>query len=90
MAEAGQTEEVEDFYGVYLLLCQNPKYSGRTYVGFTVDPDRRLKQHHGGHEAGGARFVTLFYLGFNRCKHTVRWHHLSQMKDRLLKSFSSQ
>ena len=25
-------EEVEDFYGVYLLLCQNPKYPGKNWA----------------------------------------------------------
>ena len=47
-----ETEEIENFYGVYLLVSQspNPRIKGRTYVGFTVDPIRRLKQHNGGME----------------------------------------
>ena len=47
-AKNGQEAEIENFYGVYLLVSQNPRYKGRTYVGFTVDPIRRLKQHNGG------------------------------------------
>lgn len=35
------------FFGCYLVGSQNPVMKGKSYVGFTVDPPRRLRQHNG-------------------------------------------
>lgn len=47
-------EEIQTFYGCYLLINKNPKFKGRTYIGFTVNPNRRITQHNTGVKSGGA------------------------------------
>ncbi|XP_011185559.2 structure-specific endonuclease subunit SLX1 homolog [Zeugodacus cucurbitae] len=45
------------FYGVYLLCSQSAekRYKGRCYIGFTVNPKRRISQHNRGKDFGGAK-----------------------------------
>ncbi|CAD5206179.1 unnamed protein product [Bursaphelenchus okinawaensis] len=48
---------LDEFFGVYCLISRSPKacYKNRCYVGYTVDPNRRVRQHNAGKEFGGAK-----------------------------------
>ncbi|CAM9380375.1 unnamed protein product [Ectocarpus fasciculatus] len=43
------------FFHCYLLQSQDPKHKRSTYIGFTVDPGRRIRQHNGGIKGGAFR-----------------------------------
>ncbi|VDM66924.1 unnamed protein product, partial [Strongylus vulgaris] len=48
---------LNEFFGVYCLISRSPvkHYKNRCYIGYTVDPNRRIQQHNGGREKGGAK-----------------------------------
>lgn len=49
-------ESQMEFAGCYLLRSKNPSFKNACYVGFTVDPPHRIKQHNG--EIVGGAFMT--------------------------------
>ena len=49
----GMTRE-DSFFHCYLLQSLNPKHPYKNYVGFTVNPHRRIRQHNGDLKNGGA------------------------------------
>ncbi|TKY47238.1 Structure-specific endonuclease subunit SLX1 [Spatholobus suberectus] len=42
-----QNEKGDGFFACYLLASLSPRYKGHTYIGFTVNPRRRIRQHNG-------------------------------------------
>lgn len=46
---------MREFFGCYLLESKNPRAKGRSYVGFTVNPRRRIRQHNGELVNGAAK-----------------------------------
>ncbi|XP_026413715.1 uncharacterized protein LOC113309502 isoform X2 [Papaver somniferum] len=50
-----EEDEGKRFYACYLLCSLCPRFKGHTYIGYTVDPCRRIRQHNGEKTNGAVR-----------------------------------
>ncbi|KAI3993631.1 hypothetical protein MKX01_002644 [Papaver californicum] len=50
-----EEEEGTGFHACYLLCSLCPRFKGHTYIGYTVDPCRRIRQHNGERTNGAWR-----------------------------------
>ncbi|KAL0237285.1 hypothetical protein PCE1_000682 [Barthelona sp. PCE] len=48
------------FHCVYVLVSNSPLYARVSYIGYSVDPARRLRQHNGHLKSGGANFTKKY------------------------------
>ncbi|KAJ4979668.1 hypothetical protein NE237_010448 [Protea cynaroides] len=55
--EGNETEKggKPEFYACYLLCSLSPRHKGHTYIGFTINPLRRIRQHNGEITSGAWR-----------------------------------
>lgn len=54
-SKKGKGKSKKKFYGCYLLVSLGARAKGRTYIGFTVKPKRRIRQHNGELAMGASR-----------------------------------
>ncbi|KAG2332932.1 hypothetical protein Bca4012_017447 [Brassica carinata] len=48
-------KEGKGFFACYILTSLSPRHKGHTYIGFTVNPKRRIRQHNGEIRSGAYR-----------------------------------
>ncbi|GFZ01731.1 excinuclease ABC, C subunit, N-terminal [Actinidia rufa] len=54
-SETVSGEEKGGFFACYLLTSLSPRHKGHSYIGFTVNPRRRIRQHNGEIGSGARR-----------------------------------
>jgi predicted GIY-YIG superfamily endonuclease len=88
-----QQQQQQQHYHCYCLRSCDPKHPNTTYVGYTTNPHRRIRQHNGILKNGGAwktklrgrpwEFIVIVY-GFATSKHALQFEWAWQHCDRSL------